>query len=107
MPWRAQALSLRDGFFEPHFERPGTLLRLARYPPPPADGATTGGGGAQLRYGEHTDFDGFTILQREGDTEEGAEGAGGGLEIEMPSGKGVHRVTSRVGKAIRERDVRV
>ena len=72
------ALSLPAGWFtESSYARPGTLLRLAWYPP---TAAKTGGGGAAegaaskaaaggdssegTRYGAHTDYDGFTILQR-------------------------------------------
>lgn len=50
-------------------------------------------------YGEHTDYDGFTILQREGD--EGA--GGGGLEIQTADGEWVgvpsapHSLTINIG----------
>jgi len=86
----AAALDLADGHFEDPFEKPGTLLRIAWYPAVPAasteqEGAETAAEGLsspQLRYGEHTDYDGFTILQRSGDS-----GGGGGLQIQMPSGE--------------------
>ena len=71
------ALDLPRGHFDASFARPGTLLRLAWYPPSPK---TPEG---QWRYGEHTDYDGFTILQR---AEESAA-FGGGLEIKMPNGE--------------------
>ncbi len=76
------ALNLPPHHMHVPFERPGTLLRFAYYPPTPP--AAYGAGGAappSLRYGEHTDYDGFTILQRHGD-----DGVSGGLEIEMPDG---------------------
>lgn len=60
------ALNLPPNYFDEFFERPGTLLRVAWYPPTKKQ---------QLRYGAHTDYDGFTILQRhEGDD---------GLEIQV------------------------
>lgn len=67
------ALNLPPKFFHKSFEKPGTLLRLAWYPP------FLNRESARQRYGEHTDYDGFTILQREsGDT---------GLQIRMQSGE--------------------
>ena len=98
------ALNLPPHHMHKPFEKPGTLLRFAYYPPVgrKAGAKPAGKGSAKaaakgsakaaskagtpanpaLRYGEHTDYDGFTILQREGD--EG--GDNGGLEIEMPDG---------------------
>lgn len=74
------ALDLPSGFFQEPFETPGTLLKLAYYP---ADGdlstVESDTGAAQQRYGAHTDYDGFTILQRDP-----ADGfTGGGLEIQL------------------------
>lgn len=84
------ALGLPCGFFGPAYKRPGVLLRLAYYPPV---SESEGDGGkennnnspnAQQRYGPHTDYDGFTILQRDSvDSVDGASG-GGGLEIKFP-----------------------
>ncbi|KAL1521306.1 hypothetical protein AB1Y20_020975 [Prymnesium parvum] len=73
------ALDLPPGYFDKSFERPGTLLRIAWYPPQ-APGEETAQ--PQLRYGEHTDFDGFTLLQREGDSADNP-----GLEIETAGGE--------------------
>ena len=73
------ALELPTGFFtadQGSFAHPGTLLRVAHYsalsgadaPPAGAAGAAADGlhltGSNRLRYGAHTDYDGFTILQR-------------------------------------------
>ena len=85
------ALELPPSTLGAAFEHPGTLLRLAWYPPcgeggeNPEGGAEGGAEGAEggeerLRYGAHTDFDGFTILQR-------GEEAQGGLEVQLPSGE--------------------
>ena len=75
---------LEPGFFSSSYARPGTLLRLAWYPPNEDGGVEEAAGEAaseaseaKLRYGAHTDFDGFTLLQREGDCVESP-----GLEIE-------------------------
>jgi len=68
------ALDLEPGFFDEFYTpRPGYFLRLAYYPPlntQPVDG--------QLRYGAHTDYQGFTILRQDPSRP--------GLEIQMPSG---------------------
>ena len=88
------ALELPPATLGAAFEHPGTLLRLAWYPPcdEGAEGAEDAEGGAEgaeggaeggaerLRYGAHTDFDGFTILQR-------GEELRGGLEVQLPSGE--------------------
>lgn len=70
------ALDLPEGYFTPPFSHPGTLLRAAYYPPrkeaetQAAEAKAVGmATEPQLRYGAHTDYDGFTILQRAaGDT---------------------------------------
>ena len=115
------ALGLPTGFFDASYRRPGTLLRLAFYPPTVGSSVFSDNSGAEesgqiepptaWRYGAHTDYDGFTILQRAefGDSSadnEGSEDASGteesssespstvpagrsvtgGLEIEMPDG---------------------
>ena len=67
------ALNLPPNYFQESFEKPGTLLRLAWYPP------FDGKGCVRQRYGEHTDYDGFTILQRESGDE--------GLQIRMQNGE--------------------
>lgn len=91
-------LGLSPHYFYKSFEYPGTLLRIASYPPP-SGGSDGGDATAQLRYGEHTDYDGFTILQRDAT----AEGADEGLEIQLPSGEWVavpslpHTLTINVG----------
>eukprot|EP00927_Polykrikos_kofoidii_P050205 TRINITY_DN44125_c0_g1_i1.p1 TRINITY_DN44125_c0_g1~~TRINITY_DN44125_c0_g1_i1.p1 ORF type:complete len:395 (-),score=60.09 TRINITY_DN44125_c0_g1_i1:309-1376(-) len=71
----AAALDLPEGFFDPYFDPGECSLRLAHYPPIPEGGVPTGA----VRYGAHTDYQGFTILlQDEGD--EGQLGRGG-LEV--------------------------
>ena len=72
------SLALPPGHFDASYERPGTLLRIAWYPPPAEEGNATAAAAdteRQQLYGAHTDFDGFTLLQR------GEEAAGGGLQI--------------------------
>ena len=74
------ALELPPSTLGAAFEHPGTLLRLAWYPPcDDAQGAEgvegAEGGVGRLRYGAHTDFDGFTILQRGEEQRGGARGA--------------------------------
>ena len=64
------ALALPPGLFDASYQRPGTLLRIAWYPPPAGKADTE-----RPLYAAHTDFDGFTLLQR------GEEEAGGGLQI--------------------------
>ena len=79
------ALDLPVGHFDESFSKPGTLLRLAWYPSE-SIGESQAIPVGQWRYGAHTDYDGFTILQRV----EGSSGEGiGGLEIKMPSGEWV------------------
>ena len=75
------ALNLPRNLMHAPFERPGTLLRFAYYPPQPPNGGAAFATAPGLRYGEHTDYDGFTILQRDGD-----DGLSGGLEIELSDG---------------------
>jgi isopenicillin N synthase-like dioxygenase len=75
------ALNLPRDHMNAPFERPGTLLRFAYYPPQPPNGGAASATAPGLRYGEHTDYDGFTILQRDGD-----DGLSGGLEIELSDG---------------------
>ena len=77
------ALDLPKGFFtKGSFVHPGTLLRVAWYPPSSKEektAAADGDASSRLRYGSHTDYDGFTILQRaEGDA---------GLEMETKDGR--------------------
>jgi len=53
------ALELPTGFFTANsYAQPGTLLRVAYYP-------VSANADAALRYGAHTDYDGFTILNRD------------------------------------------
>ena len=68
------ALELPTGFFTGDgaaYARPGTLLRVAWYPPSDeanvtdvTDASSAASSASRLRYGAHTDYDGFTILQR-------------------------------------------
>ena len=66
------ALDLPPGHFAPSYAEPGTLLRLAYYPPGVAEPG-------QLRYAAHTDYDGFTLLNR---GLEGATAGERGLELQ-------------------------
>lgn len=95
-----EALGLSSGFFTSSFEHPGTLLRLAYYPPcleEPVDSKDRDKEAVQQRYGAHTDYDGFTILNR--DTTNVADGAsgGGGLEIQFPGGEEWTAVAAKPG----------
>jgi len=72
------ALDLPIGFFDASFAEPGTLLKLAYYPAAGELQEVEGKGEPQQRYGAHTDYDGFTILQR--DPADASQG--GGLEIQ-------------------------
>uniref|UniRef100_A0A7S1E545 Fe2OG dioxygenase domain-containing protein n=2 Tax=Hemiselmis andersenii TaxID=464988 RepID=A0A7S1E545_HEMAN len=85
----AQALGLPLDFFSQYYRTPGDLstladncsMRLAYYPPLDAGQVSEGGG---LRYGEHTDYTGFTILHQ--DADDLGELGSGGLEVKLPSG---------------------
>merc|ERR1712023_145901 len=80
-----KALKLSNGFFNKSFHRPGCLLRFGYYPPlvKEKESDTTSNSKNRLiesgqgghRYGAHTDYDAFTLLQRE------EIGEGNGLEI--------------------------
>ncbi len=80
------ALELPRGHFKDAFARPGTLLRLAWYPSTNSGGDGGAAEEPQLRYGAHTDFDGFTILQRA--LVDGGDGVDG-LEYETREGRWV------------------
>jgi len=74
----AMALDLTEpDFFDSYYSRPnGNALRIAHYPP------ATAHSGKEFRYGEHTDYSGFTILLQ--DDQDHSNGAGG-LEIQDPA----------------------
>ena len=69
----AVALGLPDGFFDPHFERPTTWLRLLHYPPEPA-----GTPADQYGAAPHTDYGFITFL---------AQDRLGGLEVRARNGR--------------------
>ena len=78
----AAALGLPEGYFDPFFAPfPEVSLRLACYPAVSQDEQDS----SALRYGEHTDYTGFTILHQD-DSDVGAD-LSGGLEIKARSGK--------------------
>mmetsp|Transcript_129 Transcript_129/g.314 ORF Transcript_129/g.314 Transcript_129/m.314 type:complete len:323 (-) Transcript_129:150-1118(-) len=77
MELSAVALDLPQDFFHPSFDSPSCVLRLAHYP----HQSTPSGQEGQLRYGEHTDYTGFTILRQ--------DNAPGGLQVRMPDGSWV------------------
>jgi len=102
MQLTACALDLPISYFDKYYFKPGgfsaadTLgecsLRLAYYPAvDPQDAPPEG----QLRYGEHTDYTGFTILwqdQNADGPQHGAENARppqGGLQVRLPDGRWV------------------
>src|SRR5271156_6291121 len=57
MQLSALSLDLPEDYFDPHFERMTTYLRLAHYPEQNDAPAPD-----QYRYAAHTDYSGFTIL---------------------------------------------
>lgn len=78
----ASALKLPAEYFEPyHQPEPSCSLRLAYYPPVTEDAIPEPG---TLRYSEHTDYTGYTILHQD-PTDIGEPGAGG-LEVKLSDG---------------------
>lgn len=69
----ASALGLRADFFDAFYAEPEVALRLAYYPP--TEGVAAGG---SLRYGAHTDYQGFTILRQDPQSH--------GLEVQREDG---------------------
>jgi isopenicillin N synthase-like dioxygenase len=78
----AASLGLPRDFFDPYYSPSAEVsLRLAYYPPVPPHLQTS----SALRYGEHTDYTGFTILhQDEGDV---GDVDAGGLQVLLKSGE--------------------
>lgn len=79
----AAALGLPLDFFKASYTDPDCTLRIAYYPHVKPARSTSGASGAlpqqkRLRYGEHVDFTALTIVR--------ADGASGGLEVELPDG---------------------
>jgi len=70
----SMSLKIEKNFFEPSFKAPCCALKMAHYP------AKESFGPNQLRYGEHRDYTGFTILKQE-DIK--------GLQILFPNGEWV------------------
>jgi len=69
----ALSLNLPRDFFAPYFKNPGCVLRLSYYPPQVTPTLPN-----QLRYGEHTDYTGFTILRQ--------DPLRSGLQVKLPDG---------------------
>jgi len=69
----AVSLDLEEDYFDPHYKRMTTKLRLVDYPDQPTEPAP-----GQLRNAAHTDFGGFTILRQ--------DDAPGGLQVRLPDG---------------------
>ena len=85
------ALSLPPGFFAPFYRpHPEVSLRLAYYPPLSASAQAS----SAARYGEHTDYTGFTILHQ--DELDMGELEAGGLQVRLASGEW-HAVRPRPG----------
>ncbi len=80
----AAALRLPLDFFKGFYTDPDCTLRIAYYPHVKATRCTSGSSTTsqpqqkRLRYGEHVDFTALTIVR--------ADGASGGLEVELPDG---------------------
>lgn len=78
----AAALGLPRGFFDPYYTPFAEVsLRLAYYPPIPEAAQTS----SAVRYGEHTDYTGFTILHQD-ESDLGALDAGG-LQVRLKTGE--------------------
>ena len=78
----AASLGLPADFFEPFYSPAGHYsLRLAYYPPlsPEAQASSA------VRYGEHTDYTGFTILHQ--DEADVGDLAAGGLQVRLQTGE--------------------
>jgi len=82
----AAALGLPRDYFGPFYRpAPSVHLRLAWYPPLAAGAPDAGAGGGGPRYGEHTDYTGYTLLLQD-DADAGEAGAGG-LEVLLRTGE--------------------
>ena len=78
----AASLKLPSDFFEPYYQPHAEVsLRLAYYPP--ID--DTAQSSTAVRYGEHTDYTGFTILHQD-EADVGAMEAGG-LQVRLKTGE--------------------
>jgi isopenicillin N synthase-like dioxygenase len=78
----AAALSLPHDFFDPFYTpHAEASLRLAYYPPIPAEAQSS----TAVRYGEHTDYTGFTILHQ--DESDVGDIDAGGLQVRLASGE--------------------
>ena len=78
----AAALGLPRDFFGPYYlPHAEVSLRLAYYPPIPPEAQSS----SSVRYGEHTDYTGFTILLQD-ESDVGAVDAGG-LQVRLRSGE--------------------
>jgi isopenicillin N synthase-like dioxygenase len=70
----AVSLGLDPEYFDRFFAPGDYSLRLAHYPPMMAEAAP-----GQLRYGAHTDYQGFTVLLQDDRCAMGRGAGGGGL----------------------------
>jgi isopenicillin N synthase-like dioxygenase len=80
------SLGLPADFFEPYYSphMPETVsLRLAYYPPLSHEAQSS----SAMRYGEHTDYTGFTILHQDEDDADDDVSAGHGLQVLLPNGE--------------------
>lgn len=91
----AAALGLEPGFFSRFHSPPECSLRLAHYPPIGDDGASAEAASA-LRYGAHSDYQGFTILLQD-PRDEGRRLDAGGLEVQTSDRQSWIPVTPRPG----------
>eukprot|EP01126_Amoeba_proteus_P057087 TRINITY_DN7242_c1_g1_i4.p1 TRINITY_DN7242_c1_g1~~TRINITY_DN7242_c1_g1_i4.p1 ORF type:complete len:257 (-),score=42.25 TRINITY_DN7242_c1_g1_i4:120-890(-) len=82
MELTAMSLDLPIHFFKQSFAEPKCVLRLAHYPPlvgREQQHHVSQDQAPQLRYGEHTDFTGYTILYQDPNSS--------GLEVKLPNGE--------------------
>ena len=77
----AASLGLPSDFFVPYYEPQGSVsLRLSYYPPLSPEHQLS----SAVRYGEHTDYTGFTILHQ--DESDVGDLDAGGLQVKLPNG---------------------
>jgi isopenicillin N synthase-like dioxygenase len=78
----AAALDLPKDFFDPFYTPSASVsLRLAYYPPIPPEAQSS----SAVRYGEHTDYTGYTLLHQ--DESDIGDMNAGGLQVLLKSGE--------------------
>ena len=97
----ALALGLQEDFFEDAYREHHSVLRLAHYPRRECGADAAGSGAeAQLRYGEHSDYTGYTLLWQDGSTRPGMEARIGGEWVDVPPAQGRLSIVVNAGDLI-------